>query len=436
MNQKRPDMPRFPKLTSMSFAMVLMGVTVLLMLCGVLPVRGGGQNAMFRSPVLMLVLGLLGISTMACALRRRLSLRSVGFHLTHVSVVVVMLGALIGVVFENKFDCQLNRNTTQPLQKIRMGDGSIVDLGFGLSLKSFRVEKYPPSLLVFRGDEQESEHRLSEGTELQVAGEAVTVVRVVPHAEITNIRLKGSPELVVGEADAPWARISLDGTQPREMALPGGSSLVIARAFNNLPTMQMGSQFRETVFPSRPGLIVRVIASNSMAVLSLPADEDAEILSPSDLSMAPPIPRLRYLFPEIEGLDVAASEDPDAPFLVELAWNDGRREFLVASGESMGSCRVGQDYTLALGHRAVRWYDADIVITREGEAPVDQKLVINSPVDVSGWRIYLSSYDVNALQHISITLRKDPGNAFVELGLLGLMIGTMLIFFTRKRKSS
>ena len=292
-------------------------------------------------------------------------------------------------------------------------------------------------MLVFRGDEQDSEHRLSEGTALQIAGEAVTVVRVVPHAEITNVRLKGSPELVVGGADSPWARISLDGTQPREMALPGGSSLVIARAFNNLPTMQMGSQFRESVFPSRPGLIVRVIASNSMAVLSLPADEDAEVLSPSDLSKAPPIPRLRYLFPEIEGLDVAASEDLDAAFLVELAWNDGRREFLVESGGGrIASCRAGQDYTLALSHRAVRWYDADIVITREGEAPVDQKLVINSPVDVSGWRIYLSSYDVNALQHISITLRKDPGNAFVELGLLGLMIGTMLIFFTRKRKSS
>ena len=57
--------PQRPRLSSMPLAVVLMAVAVVLMLVGVLPVRGGGQEALFRSPVLFFVLTLLGASIIA-----------------------------------------------------------------------------------------------------------------------------------------------------------------------------------------------------------------------------------------------------------------------------------------------------------------------------------------------------------------------------------
>jgi len=419
----------------MPFAVVLMGLSVLLMLAGVLPVRGGGQDAIFRSPVMAFILAVLGASTFACTIRRRVSVRSIGFHLVHLSVVAVMIGALIGAIFEKKFDIQL-KLFAAPLQKVQLHDQSVVDLGFGLTLKKFRLEKYPPNLVLYRGHEPQEEHRLIEGSELRIADHDVTVARVFPHADITNVELDGTPELVVGDEGSPWQRIPIDGEQPADIELPNGNRLFIARVYNNLPMMQMGRRFRETVFPARPGLILHVIASNSMAILSLPAGEEAQLLSPSDPSMAPEIPEMHYAFPAVTELEIAETEDRNAPFATELVLDNDQRHYLIEDGGHFGACALSDHGVLALGMASDKHYEADLLVKHEGEDAVEQTLVINQPLDIAGWRLYLNSYDAQAHQHITITLRKDPGNALVEIGILGLMIGTALIFFVRKRKAS
>ena len=158
----------------MPFAVVLMALAVLVMLVGVLPVRGGGQEAVFRSPVLVFLLALLGASTFACTIRRRLSARNIGFHLTHLSVVAVMIGALAGALFEKKFDVQLKLRAA-PLRQIQLHDGTVVDLGFNVGLKEFRLDTYPPNLVVLHQGVVEEELRPAEGTELSIANQAVTV---------------------------------------------------------------------------------------------------------------------------------------------------------------------------------------------------------------------------------------------------------------------
>lgn len=435
MSSTQPGSPRLPKLSSMPFAVVLMGLSVLLMLAGVLPVRGGGQEAVFRSPVMIFILAVLGASTFACSVRRRVSVRSIGFHLVHLSVVAVMIGALLGAIFEKKFDVQL-KLFAAPLQKVQLHDQSVVDLGFGLTLKTFRLEKYPPNLVVYQGHELQEEHRLIEGTELRIADRDVKVARVVPHGDVTNVELDGTPELVIGEESAPWRRIPIDGEQPNDIELPDGNRLYIARVYNNLPSMQMGRRFRETAFPARPGLILHVVASNSMAILSLPAGEEPQLLSPSDPSMAPEVPEMRYAFPSVSGLEIGDSDDPNAPFVSELVLDGDQRRYLIEGGGQFGSCVLDGYGVLALGHAADKHYEADLLVTHEGQEAVEQTLIINQPLDIAGWRLYLNSYDAQAHQHITITLRKDPGNTLVEVGILGLMIGTAFIFFVRKRKAS
>ena len=151
MRKRTPSKIKFPKLSSIPFAVVLMALAVLLMLAGVLPVRGGGQGALFRSPVFAFILGILTLSTFACCVRRAFSLRNLGFHLAHLSAVLILLGAFLGVLFEKKFDVQLKLNRESPIQRIQLEEDSVVDLGFQLNLKAFRVEKYAPNLVLHRG---------------------------------------------------------------------------------------------------------------------------------------------------------------------------------------------------------------------------------------------------------------------------------------------
>jgi len=410
-----------------------MALVVLLMLAGVLPASGGGQDAVFRTPVFAVLVALLGTSTFACLVRRRLSVRSIGFHLTHFSVLVIMAGALVGVVFEKKLDLRLGLHEDSSVEGVRLHDGTIVELGFRLALKDFRVDKYLPSLQLRRHGEVVSEHRSAEGREIPVPGGHVTVERVIPHAAIAGVTLDGTPELSIGGESG--MRIVMDGDHPEEVELPGGGILRITRVYNNLPTMQMGQRFRETEFPSRPGLIMRVIVSNRMAIVSLPAGGDATLLSASDAEIEQEIPELYYAFPPVESMEVVASRDPEAPPAIEIEEPDGERSFLVEDGGRFSAALLSDDYALSLGPSTDRRYEADLVITRDGKQQ-ERTLVINQPLDVAGWRIYLNSYDAQARQHITITLRRDPGDRIVVAGILGLMIGTATIFYVRKRKTA
>ncbi|MDP6438440.1 MAG: hypothetical protein QGH74_02290 [Candidatus Brocadiia bacterium] len=410
-----------------------MAVAVVLMLAGVLPVRGGGQESLFRSPVLFFVLTLLGASTVACTLRRKLTLRSIGYHLAHASAVLIMIGAMIGALAEKKFDVQLEL-ATPPLHSVRLSDGASVDLGFGIAVESFHVDRYPPNLLVLKDNTVVGEHRLAPDAEVSVGEGSLTVARVLPHADIRDIELDGTPELIVGDPAAPIARVATDTSGEQRVSLPDGSSLFIARAYNNLPNMRMGHTFRETAYPVRPGLILHVMASNQVAILSLAAGEAARMLSPSDPAKAPPIPPLYYSFPDVKDVTVSSSDNPDLPFAAELLFDNGAHTYLLERGAHLGDAAERDGHRVVLDRAADRRYEAGLVLEVDGESRKRQ-LVINKPIDVAGWRIYLNSYDSQAMRHVTLTLRRDPGDRLVVAGVLGLMIGTVVTFFIRRKSA-
>ena len=434
MSRTEPQPSRRPRLSSMPLAVVLMAVAVVLMLVGVLPVRGGGQEAVLRSPVLFFVLALLGVSTIACTFRRKLSLRNVGYHLTHASAVVIMIGAMIGAAFEKKFDVQVDLGEA-PIHSVRMMDGAPVELGFGLAVESFHVDKYAPNLFVVKGDTIVGEHRLVPGVEIGMGEALVKVASVVPHADIRDVQLDGVPELIVGDPADPLAGIPTDGSAPDNVNLPDGASLFIARTYNNLPVMRMGHSFRETAYPVRPGLILHVVASNRMAILSLAAGEEAEMLSPSNPAQAPDLPPLHYRFPAVTGFGVESSDDPGLSYAAELVFEDGGRTWLTEAGGSLGAAAQRGEYQAVLDRAADKRYEAGLVLDMDGDV-IRRRLVINKPVDAAGWRLYLNSYDSQAMRHVTLTLRRDPGDRMVVSGILGLMIGTALIFFIRRQPAS
>lgn len=423
------------RVSSIGVGVALMGLAVILMLTGVLPTRDGGQEIVYRTPVFRTVMALLGLSLLACCMRRRLMWRSVGFLLVHGSVILILIGALLGAAFQVKSRLQLHADAAKPVQQVPLADGTMVDLGFGISMNSFLLDRYSPNLQLYLNGALEREYRLADDGVLRL-GRAGTfrVKRMFAHAALADIQYEGTPELIITKKDGEeWQRIALDGAG-REVPLDDGNILIITRVYNNLPSMQMGQAFHETGFPAKPGLILHYASGNRIAILSLAAGQEPQILSASDAALADEIPGLLYAFPRVVSMDLRESPDRFAPFAVELEGDDGTTVSLVEKGGPLGSMLLHDGYAIKLSRASDRSYAADLVIHR-GETATPRALVINSPLVIDGWRFYLEDYNPQTQRSITVTVRKDPGNGLVVVGILALMIGIPTIFYSRRHAS-
>lgn len=430
-----PDMTdkRFFALGSMPVAIGLMVLLVILLLTGVIPVRGGDADVVFRTPVFAVVMGLLGASTLACLRKRRFSWRSAGFHLTHLAVPLIMAGALAGTIWERRGHIQLSSTQPHPIDRVLLSDGTPVELGFGLSLKSFHVEHYPPDIGVYRQGELAGKLRSKPGARFDLGDVGViTVAGLRDSVNVVGFDLAGPAELVVFNAGEEWKRLSLE-EDPGHISLPNGDTLLVARVFNNLPRMKGGRMFSETDYPVRPGLILRVLSGERMAVLSLEAGKEPELLSPTDSAQAPDIPDIRYTYPDMVNVRLEDEPADSGVAAVSLDTPAGRCTLLHDGGRN-GSHLLGHNVAVRLLPSVDKTYTAQLTIHTDASNSVVRTLQTNHPVNHHGWRLYLDSYDRDNGTAISITARHDPGDTAVVAGILMLMIGVPTLFFTRGDK--
>lgn len=141
----------------MTVAVYILTALVLLMLAGAIPVGGGAQVVVFRTPVFVLLLGALSVSCVLCSIRRglacrrpRLALRNAGFHLTHLSVVLILAGAFVGFLAEKRSQFALPVNPQHSVREIPLTGGGTADLGFGVAVKSFEVSRFDPDYALYR----------------------------------------------------------------------------------------------------------------------------------------------------------------------------------------------------------------------------------------------------------------------------------------------
>lgn len=123
----------------MRFAIVIFCAVILLLLSGVIPVgKGLSATAVYTSPMMILLLGLLSVSCLKCCLKRR----SVGFLMVHIGVVVILAGAFTGYVAGKKGTVQLQ--LLRPVAASGLTGENPVPFGFEVAAKDFEVKFYPP----------------------------------------------------------------------------------------------------------------------------------------------------------------------------------------------------------------------------------------------------------------------------------------------------
>lgn len=194
----------------MTFALTILAVLVLYFLAGAVPVSGGNQVALFRSPAFLLASALLAGSLIHCCWRHRRGLRGLIFIVTHLSVVLVLVGAALGLFAGKRAHMRLFKDADYVVDRFLLTNGEEFEPGFGLALADYEVDYYDPDYDRF----------LPPGE----AGDEYTYDQRYPVTTAGTVRVPG-----VGESE-PLHSLTADGTDEwrRQCVMPDGSMLQVA----------------------------------------------------------------------------------------------------------------------------------------------------------------------------------------------------------------
>ncbi len=156
----------------MKQAVLLMAVLVLFLLAGVIPTRGDHQAMVFRSPVFIVLLGMLCTSIVTCCRRMKIKWRTLGFLACHLGIVVILAGAFVGYIWGKRTSVSIPITQHHDVAELPVHEGEPLKLGFKIAVTNFAVQYYPPQYHLFR-----PETNVVDGTE-QVDYELVQTVRV------------------------------------------------------------------------------------------------------------------------------------------------------------------------------------------------------------------------------------------------------------------
>ncbi len=139
-----------------------MFVLVLFMLAGGVPVDKGDVTTVFHTPAFIIAAFIFCIAILyECWLRRR-SWKRLSFFITHLSIVAILVGCLVGMFFTVKSEFSLKvgreyvyREVPGPRKERSMQgmghpmDSGNIPLGFGIAVDKFDVEHFPAEYDMF-----------------------------------------------------------------------------------------------------------------------------------------------------------------------------------------------------------------------------------------------------------------------------------------------
>ena len=102
-----------------------------------------GFDDMFHSALYQFVMLLLVINLVICTIKRPLTFNYLGFYVTHASLLIILIGGIIGAQFGDKGYLDIHEGQTATSYGSRR-DGSVQPLPFKLKLDKFTVEYKEP----------------------------------------------------------------------------------------------------------------------------------------------------------------------------------------------------------------------------------------------------------------------------------------------------
>jgi hypothetical protein len=130
---------------------------------------------------------------------------------------------------------------------------------------------------------------------------------------------------------------------------------------------------------------------------------------------------------------------PAARVTITTPQND-RISGWISSGNYMQNptvVKLGKDTLLALLSPEPEYFGSKVTLYAKSDSSAQEKIIsVNNPAHLEGWSIYQYSYDMemgNDSKHSVFMLVKDPWLPLVYFGMILLMIGSVLLLFTKTK---
>lgn len=108
-------------------------------------VIGNGTSGIFSSVWIVFILTAFAVLQIVCLfmMKPAFSLRKAGFYLLHIGLVLFLCGSFVFYLFGQSIPAYIPVDETMTYTNIqRENSDTLVELGFGLGIKNFKVEKY------------------------------------------------------------------------------------------------------------------------------------------------------------------------------------------------------------------------------------------------------------------------------------------------------
>lgn len=174
------------------FMLILLGLLVLFMIAGGIPIEGGAQTTVFRTPAFIaLLVTLCALLILGCARYGR-GLRRAVFWPAHLGIVLILLGAGLGFLSGVSGHLAMPMGSWHMADRLPAGQGDSIPLGFGLSVRDFDVKHYDPTYLLYhpKTDEARKAEDYSLVTELALTVDGVLPIEgygEVPRSELWDV---------------------------------------------------------------------------------------------------------------------------------------------------------------------------------------------------------------------------------------------------------
>ena len=428
---------------------------------------------------------LLAVSLLKISLKKKWSWENLGFHLAHLSPIVILLGFWADYFYGYRGIIQLeegqSKKTVMLYDAQQKNIRDSVDLDFSIRLDNFEFERHDPDyrIQVWRQDTTDHAQKVSHDNPVNEAPPQIVasipaeemVIRHIYGTDIyfrvsklfPNFEFKYSYPSVIDTIEAKDPGIQMDIKMPDgETALlqlrtnkSGKNKLMDLETFGgwlefywDLPA-DVKAQLDQPA-KSEEGRIIFAGAKRQVLFL-FNGELKTEAL---ELNKFYPVPgkentgfTIQFLFPDAAYLSAEPStrdEKMENPVAMMEYWHKGQsaNNYYLYPGTAhrkAGTYQIqGSPYFMAfesMKDRETKYYKSDLsVIGPSGEVVKQQAIKVNEPMLYDGYRFYQTDYDPQNPSYSGIGVTHDPGLYVIYAGFIILVLGVGLMFYGKHAK--
>lgn len=428
---------------------------------------------------------LLAGSLLKSSWKKKLNRENLGYHLAHLSPIVILLGFWVDYFYGFRGIIQLETGQSSNIAKVYKGNSSYIGdsaaIPFRIRLDHFEFQKHEPDyrIQIWRSDTEPHAQPAAGAHGQQMSGKPEIIASMalkegkIRHIYGTDIyfRLNEFYPNFTFEYTYPEVNDTVEAKDPGvllNLKTPFGQADV--NLYSNRPgrntiadEQHLGGWLE--FYWEAPEQLARAISgkpdpkwaeanrtilvgTEKMIYYWVEGELGSEPLKPGQFYSFPNRKEIgftmKYLYPDAAYLLSTPTSDGEEllnPVAKVEVWRKGgssQEAFLYPGGRRGGVFPIeGAGYFLALESfkdMETKYYRSELSVLGENDEVLKrQSVVVNEPMLYGGYRFYQSDYNPDNPNYSGIGISHEPGLYVIYFGFTALVIGCLLMFYGRYR---